>query len=155
MIEEQEMVGIEKRDLVEMVASLRSSGYRLVQICSTTLADRYEMNYSFDKDLRFKNLRFTVLPGEAVPSIGLIYGNAFLYENEIHDLFGITIEHMTTDFHGTLYKTRIPAPFAVQVQSPDNGPPVPEPSINVPLVPGPQEGGASADADADTEKHHG
>ena len=32
MIEEQEMVGVEKRDLVEMVASLRSSGYRLVQI---------------------------------------------------------------------------------------------------------------------------
>ena len=150
MIEEQEMVGVEKRDLVEMVASLRSSGYRLVQICSTTLADRYEMNYSFDKDLRFKNLRFTVTPGESVPSIGLIYGNAFLYENEIHDLFGITIENMTTDFHGTLYKTRIPAPFAVQVAEP--------------LIPGspasespakrPQEGG-SADAGADAEGHHG
>jgi len=146
MIEEQEMVGIEKRDLVEKVASLRSSGYRLVQICSTTMADRYEMNYSFDKDLKFKNLRFTVLPGEAVPSIGLIYGNAFLYENEIHDLFGITIEHMTTDFHGTLYKTRIPAPFAVQ------GPEFPVP---VPPVPGPQEGGAGTDADAGAEGHHG
>jgi len=137
MIEEQEMVGIEKRDLVEAVASLRSSGYRLVQICPTTLADRYEMNYSFDKDLRFKNLRFTVLPGEVVPSIGLIYGNAFLYENEIHDLFGITIEHMSADFHGTLYKTRIPAPFAVQV---------PESPVNEP-----QEGGGGAA----TEEHHG
>lgn len=118
MIEEQEMVSIEKRDLLEMVASLRPSGYRLVQICTTTLADRYEMNYSFDKDLKFRNLMFTVLPGETIPSISLIYGNAFLYENEIHDLFGITIENMTTDFHGTLYKTRIPAPFAVQVSEP-------------------------------------
>ncbi len=118
MIEKQEMVGIDKKDLVGMTASLRSSGYRLVQICATTLADRYEMNYSFDKDLQFRNLRFTVLPGETVPSIGLIYANAFLYENEIHDLFGITIEHMATDFHGTLYQTRIPAPFSVQVSQP-------------------------------------
>src|SRR5512135_920120 len=130
MIEEQQMVGIEKRDLMEKVAALRSSGYRLVQICSTTVADRYEMNYSFDKDRQFRNLRFTVRPGEAVPSIGLIYGNAFLYENEIHDLFGITIEHMSADFHGTLYKTRIPAPFAVQV---------PESPVNEP-----QEGGGGA-----------
>jgi ech hydrogenase subunit D len=118
MIEQQEMVGIEKSDLVEMVASLRSSGYRLVQICATTLADHYEMNYSFDKDRRFKNLRFMVMPGETVPSISLIYGNAFLYENEIHDLFGIVIENMTIDFHGTLYQTRVPAPFSVKVSEP-------------------------------------
>jgi len=149
MIEEQEMVGIEKRDLVEMVASLRSSGYRLVQICSTTLAERYEMNYSFDKDLKFRNLRFTVLPGESVPSIGLIYGNAFLYENEIHDLFGITIENMTTDFHGTLYKTRIPAPFSVQVpESPVSGSPIDRPPVNAP-----KEGGSGAGAES--EEHHG
>jgi len=121
MIEEQEMVGIEKRDLVEMVVSLRSSGYRLVQICPTTLADSYEMNYSFDKDRQFKNLRFTVRPGETVPSISLIYSSAFLYENEIHDLFGITIENIVTDFHGTLYQTRIPAPFSVQVSQPQEG----------------------------------
>lgn len=121
MIEQQEMVGIEKRDLVETVASLRSSGWRLVQICATTLADRYEMNYSFDKDRQFRNIRFTVKPGEAAPSIGLIYGNAFLYENEIHDLFGIAIENMVIDFHGTLYQTRIPAPFGLQEAKPPAG----------------------------------
>ena len=136
---------------METVASLRSSGYRLVQICSTTLADRYEMNYSFDKDRQFRNLRFTVLPGETVPSISLIYGNAFLYENEIHDLFGITIEHMTIDYHGTLYQTRIPAPFAVQVPS------LRTMSLRQGLRIGspvnrPQEGGG---ADADAEEHHG
>jgi ech hydrogenase subunit D len=121
MIEKQEMVGIEKRDLVEMVASLRSSGYRLVQICAATRVDHYEMNYSFDKDRQFRNLRFTVRPEEAVPSISLMYGNAFLYENEIHDLFGIQIEHMVIDYKGTLYQTRIPAPFRVQASQPQEG----------------------------------
>ncbi len=114
MIEQQEMITIEKNNLVEAVAALRATGWRLVQICPTTLADRYEMNYSFDKDRQFRNLRFALKPGEAVPSIGLIYGNAFLYENEIHDLFGITIENMSIDYHGTLYRTRIPAPFSVE-----------------------------------------
>lgn len=121
MIEEQEMVNIEKRDLVEAVAALRSSGYRLVQICATTTADRYEMNYSFDKDHQFRNLRFTLSTGETAPSIGLIYSNAFLYENEIHDLFGIEIEHMAIDYHGTLYQTRIPAPFSVRASKPEGG----------------------------------
>ena len=118
MIEAQEMVTIERRDLMEMVVALRSSGYRLVQICSTTLADSYEMNYSFDKDRQFRNLRFTVPPGETVPSISLLYGNAFFYENEIHDLFGITIENMIPDYHGTLYQVRTPSPFGLKTPSP-------------------------------------
>ena len=126
MIEAQEMVTIERRDLMEMVVALRSSGYRLVQICSTTLADSYEMNYSFDKDRQFKNLRFTIPPGETVPSISLLYGNAFFYENEIHDLFGIAIENMNPDYHGTLYQVRTPAPFGLKTSSPqesaDNAP---------------------------------
>jgi ech hydrogenase subunit D len=121
MIEKQEMVGIEKRDLLQTVASLRSSGYRLVQICSTTLSDCYEMNYSFDKDRQFRNIRFTIGPGETVPSISLIFGNSFLYENEIHDLFGITIEQMVIDYHGTLYETRIPAPFGLKASEPQEG----------------------------------
>jgi ech hydrogenase subunit D len=121
MIEKQEMVGIEKRDLLETTAALRSSGFRLVQICTTTLADCYEMNYSFDKDLQFKNIRFIVGPGESVPSISRIYTNAFLYENEIHDLFGITIENIIIDYHGTLYQTSIPAPFGLQPSEPGQG----------------------------------
>ena len=121
MIEEQEMVTTERRDLMEAVAALRSSGYRLVQICTTTLADSYEMNYSFDKDRQFRNLRFTVPPGEAVPSISLLYGNAFFYENEIHDLFGVAIENMNPDYHGTLYQVRTPFPFGLKTPSSEEG----------------------------------
>ena len=60
MVEDQEMVSIDKKELVGAAAELLASGYRLVQIGCTTLADGYEMNYSFDRDYRFKNLRFTV-----------------------------------------------------------------------------------------------
>ena len=114
MVEEQEMVSIDKKELVGAAAELMGQGYRLVQICCTTLADNYEMNYSFDRDYRFKNLRFAVKAGEEVPSISRIYWNAFLYENEIHDLFGIPITNIVIDYQGTLYRTLIPSPFKLQ-----------------------------------------
>ena len=113
MVEEQEMVSIDKKELVGAAAELLATGYRLVQIGCTTLADGYEMNYSFDRDYRFKNLRFTAKAGEEVPSISCIYWNAFLYENEIHDLFGIPLTNIVIDYRGTLYRTRVPIPFGL------------------------------------------
>ena len=125
MSEPQENTPIGKNDLVGMVAQLFSEGYRLVQIGCSTLPGTYELNYSFDKDYRFKNLRITAVPGEEVPSISVIYPNAFLYENEIHDLFGFPIKDIAIDYHGTLYRTSIKTPFSVdQVKLPE--PPKPK-----------------------------
>ena len=89
MSEPQEIILIGKNELVGIVVQLCAEGYRLVQVGCSTLEAAYELNYSFDKDNRFKNLRVTVAPDEEVPSISMIYPNAFLYENEIHDLFGV------------------------------------------------------------------
>ena len=114
MSEPQEIIQIGKNDLVGMVAQLFAEGYRLVQIGCTTLQSAYELNYSFDKDYRFKNLRITAAPGEEVPSISVIYANAFLYENEIHDLFGVVIKNITIDYRGTLYRTAIKTPFSME-----------------------------------------
>ena len=114
MSEPQENTPIGKNDLVGMVAQFFAEGYRLVQIGCTTLPSAYELNYSFDKDYRFKNLRVTAAPGEEVPSISVIYPNAFLYENEIHDLFGVVIKNINIDYRGTLYRTAIKVPFSVE-----------------------------------------
>lgn len=113
MSEPQETVSLPKHDLVGAVARLYAEGYRLVQISCNTLPDAYELNYSFDKDYQFKNLRVAIAPGEEVPSISMIYQNAFLYENEIHDLFGVTVTNISIDYGGTLYRTAIKAPFSI------------------------------------------
>ena len=113
MSEPQEIVPVEKSDLVGLVAELFAEGYRLVQIGCSTLADSYELTYSFDREYRFRNLRFSVAPEEEVPSISVIYPGAFLYENEIHDLFGVAITHIAVDYRGTLYRTALSAPFSV------------------------------------------
>jgi len=114
MSEPQENTVIGKNDLVGMVAQLFAEGYRLVQIGCTALPGAYELNYSFDKDYRFKNLRVTAAPGEEVPSVSVIYPNAFLYENEIHDPFGVVIKNINIDYRGTLYRTAIKVPFSVE-----------------------------------------
>jgi ech hydrogenase subunit D len=113
MSEPQETVPVDKSDLVGLVAELFAEGCRLVQIGCSTLADSYELTYSFDRDYRLRNLRFTVAPEEEVPSISVIYPGAFLYENEIHDLFGVAITHIAVDYRGTLYRTALSAPFSV------------------------------------------
>ncbi|MBP1732292.1 MAG: ech hydrogenase subunit [Deltaproteobacteria bacterium] len=114
MGEPQQIIPTEKSDLVGAVAQLLAEGYRLVQIGCSTLESAYELNYSFDKEYRFKNLRITVTPGEEVPSISAVYPNAFLYENEIHDLFGIIIRNINIDYRGTLYRTAVKTPFSVE-----------------------------------------
>ena len=114
MSERQEIIDIAKNELVGIVAQYMAEGYRLVQIGCTTLPDAYELNYSFDKDYKFKNLRFAVNRGEEVPSITAVYGGAFLYENEIHDLFGVKITNISIDYHGTLYHTALKTPFSIE-----------------------------------------
>ena len=114
MSEPQETIPIEKTELVGAAAALFAEGYRLVQIGCSTLENGYELNYSFDKDYVFRNLRVTVVPDEELPSVSVIYPNAFLYENEIHDLFGVPITNIAIDYKGTLYRTAIKTPFSVE-----------------------------------------
>jgi ech hydrogenase subunit D len=113
MSEPQETVSIGKSELVGLVAQFFAEGYRLVQIGCSTLPNAYELNYSFDKDYRFKNLRITAAPGEEIPSISAVFQNAFLYENEIHDLFGVPIKNINIDYGGTLYRTTLKVPLSV------------------------------------------
>lgn len=113
MIEEQPIITITPDRLVAEVQALRAEHWRLVQIGVTAIGEAFEVNYSFDRELRFRNLRLQVaVAGASLPSVSGVYWCAFLYENEIHDLFGIRFDGLVLDFKGTLYKTATPFPFA-------------------------------------------
>jgi ech hydrogenase subunit D len=97
--------------LLDKVRTERERGCRLVQISATQMPDQVELTYSFDLNSQLTNLRLS-LPAEAhLPSISSIYGCAILYENEIHDLFGVVVDGLTVDFKGNLYKTAVKFPF--------------------------------------------
>lgn len=106
-----EVSDIRKDELVSKVEGLKKSNYRLVQIDCTEL-EQFEINYTFDKDYILRNLRLRLdKTGEEIPSISGVYWNAFIYENEIHDLFGIGVKGMAVDFGGNLYRTKVRWPF--------------------------------------------
>jgi ech hydrogenase subunit D len=98
--------------LLEGVRAMQARGGRLVQICATALPGQFELTYSFDLKEGLASLRVLVPADDPrVPSIASIYSCAFLYENEMHDLFNIKVEGMTVDFHGNLYNTTVKYAF--------------------------------------------
>ena len=72
---------------------------------SVPSSEAVEMTYSFAKEKEFCNLRATAYVNQVIPSISDLCIGSFLYENEIHELFGVKIEGIAIDYKGTLYQT--------------------------------------------------
>lgn len=108
----QKTTDITQVDFFFHVRNYRGDGWRLVQIHCNNTENGFEILYSFGKGLDMEHLRLPVAHGESVPSITPAYPPAFMYENEIHDLFGIPITHIAIDYQGNLIKTSVKAPFA-------------------------------------------
>jgi len=113
-IEEQKNTEIETEGLLKHVQEMCDGGYRFVQIGCGKFEDIFEINYSFEKDYSFENLRIKITEGIQIPSISDIYWGAFIYENEIHDLFGVKISGINIDYKGNLIKTSVKSPFNVK-----------------------------------------
>ena len=107
---EDKIIGIEPADLMGKAQKLKDEGYRLVQICATKV-DGFELSYSFDKDMDMTTLRMTIAEDVEIMSISNIFFPAFLYENEMKDLFGVKISNIVLDFNGNLYKVAQKTPM--------------------------------------------
>lgn len=112
MSEVQTTIIIETKELLGKVSDYISNGFRLVQICAVKLPEHIELNYSFDKDYHFENLRMIIQPGDEIQSISKICWSAFIYENEIHDLYDINIKNINIDYQGKFYRTGVKAAFS-------------------------------------------
>lgn len=139
MNEEQTFEKIPVALLLERVSAFQQQGYRLVQICAAKMPESLELTYSFDLADRLANLRLELpLHALKVPSVSSIYWAAFIYENEMHDLYRLTVEGMAVDFCGQFYRTAVPYAFgstkapanvAVPVKAPSS-PASPAPRAN-------------------------
>lgn len=88
-----------------------SDGYRLAQICSAYIDSKYELSYTFAKDYDMVTYRIIADRETQIPSITPVYEGAFLYENEMKELFGVNMEHIDVDFKNKLYRINEEAPF--------------------------------------------
>jgi ech hydrogenase subunit D len=115
MIGETEVHAIEDIEipaLLREVDSLRAADWRLIQILAIATAEGAELIYSFGSGLAMRSLRLRVGAASQVPSITALYPAAFLYENEIRDLFGVEIERISGDWLGKVYDVSKEKPFA-------------------------------------------
>jgi len=107
----QNFVPVTASELVEKVQDLLADGHRLGQICCTKTGDEFELLYSFDKDHVLFNLKMIIAEGQEVRSISNVCWHAFIYENEMHDLFGIEFKHSALDYGGHFFRVAEPTPW--------------------------------------------
>lgn len=105
MTQEQRFEELAVNAVPGKAAELKKEGWRMVQICGITQTGSTELIYSFDKDFSLLNLKVTVPFGTKVQSITPTYWSAFVYENEVHDLFDVEFENMALDYKGTFFRT--------------------------------------------------
>lgn len=119
-------VGID--ELLPHVQALKGAGARFVQMHAERCVDdgSYRLVYTFinvrvaqeqiaqDGSYAIENL---VVEGidqyQEIPSISSYYPAVFPFENEAHDLFGLTITDMQIDFKGFFYQVSTAEPMSV------------------------------------------
>ena len=102
------------QSLHEDAASRKDEGWRYVQMLAVNNDDSIDLVYSYMKDGLLDNAVIEALPKDAeVPSITDLYLEAFVCENEIHDLFGITFKGLAIDFLGNFYRVSTDVPMTI------------------------------------------
>lgn len=102
-------------ELVGTAQAYKGKGWRFAQCCASRNGDdAFELLYSYVDDAtnEVANLRVCVTSADEIPSVGGIFPAAFMFENEMHDLYGLTVVDMNLDYRGGFYHLHIPAPMA-------------------------------------------
>ena len=93
--------------------SRRAEGWRYVQTLAVLTEEGVDLVYSFMKDGHLANSVVSIGRDAVVPSISDLFLAAFVFENEIHDLFGVTVEGIAIDFEGSFYQRANEAPMTI------------------------------------------
>ncbi|MBR2834416.1 MAG: NADH-quinone oxidoreductase subunit C [Coriobacteriales bacterium] len=110
-----EIINTPTSELLERASALKTYGMRFAQCHAQHAADnRFDLTYSFVEDAtgRIVSLRLNIDPQESVPSVSEIFPCAFVFENEMHDLYGVHVTGISIDFQGGFYHVHYPQPMA-------------------------------------------
>jgi len=100
-------------NILEHVMVLKNQGLRLSQICCAYCNEKIELSYSFANDdtNEYTIMRLVIDKDTEICSITEFYPYAFLYENELKELFGVKIQLIAGDYKNKLYRLKEEAPF--------------------------------------------
>ena len=107
------LIEIEADRILDTVMEMKNKGLRLSQACAAYVNDKYELSYSFANEdtYEYTTLRVIIDKETEICSITEFYPYAFLYENEMKELFGVNIKMINVDYHNKLYRIEAETPF--------------------------------------------
>lgn len=108
-------------ELLARAGEFKAKGWRFAQCCATRDGENMlELLYTFCDDAtgEVANLRVTISSNSEVPSVSGLFPCAFMFENEMHDLFGVTVTGISVDYRGGFYHLHIPTPMAKDPRRP-------------------------------------
>jgi hypothetical protein len=114
--DKQAFTDIELEQLHDLAAQYKGNGWRYSNTHALKVEgdDLLELIYTFSNYADIVNLRMTLHTGDHIPSISDIFFNAFVFENETHDLFGIVFDGIAIDFGGHFYTVSLTSPMNPQ-----------------------------------------
>ena len=110
-----EFIPLKLAEVPSLSDRMKSEHARFVQILAVNTDAGVDLVYSFMMDggalcnYEVKGVKKT----DVVPSITGNFLAAFVFENEIHDLFGVTIEGIAIDFGGKFYQLAQSEPMTI------------------------------------------
>ncbi|MDR0350161.1 MAG: NADH-quinone oxidoreductase subunit C [Coriobacteriales bacterium] len=107
----QIFIDIMANEMRQRAEAYQERGWRFVNICGSTTDTGVELIYSFSHGLSLENLRFVIGGETTLPSVSDCFPNAFFFENETHDLFGVRFSGISIDFDGEFYALSVPTPM--------------------------------------------
>ncbi|MDO4841623.1 MAG: NADH-quinone oxidoreductase subunit C [Phoenicibacter congonensis] len=111
----QNYTPLEAEKIHEIASEMHEAGNRYVQILAINYDDCIDLVYTFmttEGELKDYNVD-GLAKDAAVDSITDLFFEAFVCENEIHDLFGITFNDLKLDFAGQFYALSEDKPMTV------------------------------------------
>ena len=92
----------------------KSDGWQFVQLLAAQTEEGTDLVYTLRKDDLVKGGTIrNLIPDTHVPSITDWFLAAFVFENEVHDLFGVQIDGIAIDFAGNFYRVALDKPMTI------------------------------------------
>ena len=109
-----EFLPLELADVKQCAVDMKARGWRYVQMLAVNTDDGLDLQYAYmlGSDLKMFTVK-GVKKGMKVPSITDVFLEAFVFENEAHDLFGAEIEGIAIDFGGKFYQVAQSEPMTI------------------------------------------
>ncbi len=111
---QQEFSPLAIEDIHTHAQMRKDEGWRYVQMLAVNTKEDIDLIYSFIKDGFLENNVVKGITKEIIiPSISDLFIEAFVFENETHDLFGVNIQNIAIDFEGAFYSLAVDEPMTI------------------------------------------